>query len=69
MITPAQQTLFLPFDQGILDMPAEGQSFLGCGLSADRRLEDEWKQALTFLQPWRPDWLALERKVSRQYPD
>jgi len=62
MITPAQQTLFLPFDQGILDIPAEGQSFLGCGLSADRRLEDEWKQALTFLQPWRPDWLALEKE-------
>ncbi|MBA8844637.1 16S rRNA (guanine1207-N2)-methyltransferase [Ochrobactrum sp. RH1CCR137] len=68
MITPAQQTLFLPFDQGILDIPAEGQSFLGCGLSADRRLEDEWKQALTFLQPWRPDWLALEKEGFKAAP-
>src|SRR5690606_27295706 len=68
MITPAQQTLFLPFDQGILDMPEEGQSFLACGLSADRRLEDEWKQALTFLQPWRPDWLALEKEGFKAVP-
>ena len=68
MMTPAQQTLFLPFDQGILDMPKDGQSFLGCGLSADRRLEDEWKQSLTFLQPWRPDWLTLEKEGFNAVP-
>lgn len=61
MMTPAQQTLFLPFYQDILDMPEEGQTFLACGLSSDRLLEDEWKQALTFLQPWRPHWLALNK--------
>lgn len=61
-MTPAQNTLFLPFDQGILDMPEEGQTFLACGLSADRGLEDEWKRALTILQPWRPDWLALTKE-------
>ncbi len=27
MMTPAQETLFLPFYQDILDMPEEGQSF------------------------------------------
>ncbi len=68
MITPAQQTLFLPFDQDILDMPEEGQPFLVCGLSADRRLEDEWKRALTVLQPWRPDWLALEKEGFKAVP-
>lgn len=68
MITPAQQTLFLPFDQDILDMPEAGQSFLACGLSADRRLEDEWKQALTFLQPRRPDWLVLEKEGFKTVP-
>lgn len=68
MITPAQKTLFLPFDQGILDMPEDGQSFLACGLAADRQLEPEWKKALTFLQPWRPDWLALNREGCHAVP-
>lgn len=68
MMTPAQKTLFLPFDQGILDMPEQGQSFLACGLAADRLLEPEWKQALTCLQPWRPDWLALGREGFRTEP-
>ncbi|MFS2325703.1 class I SAM-dependent methyltransferase [Brucella sp. H1_1004] len=68
MMTPAQQTLFLPFYQDILDMPEEGQTFLACGLSADRHLEDEWKQALTFLQPWRPDWLALNKEGFKAIP-
>ena len=68
MMTPAQQTLFLPFYQDILDMPEEGQTFLACGLSADLQLEDEWKQALTFLQPWRPDWLALNKEGFKAIP-
>lgn len=68
MMTPAQQTLFLPFYQDILDMPEEGQTFLACGLSADRHLEDEWKKALTFLQPWRPDWLALNKEGFKAIP-
>ncbi|MBD7992558.1 class I SAM-dependent methyltransferase [Ochrobactrum quorumnocens] len=62
MMTPAQKTLFLPFDQGILDLPEEGQTYLGCGIAADRLLEDEWRRALTCLQPWRPDWLALKKE-------
>lgn len=72
MMTPAQKTLFLPFEQDILDMPEEGQSFLACGISADRSLEDEWKQALTCLQPWRPDFLALKKEgfqVEPRLPD
>ncbi|MCK4204001.1 class I SAM-dependent methyltransferase [Brucella pituitosa] len=68
MMTPAQETLFLPFYQDILDMPEEGQTFLACGLSADRQLEDEWKRALTFLQPWRPDWLALNKEGFKAIP-
>ncbi len=62
MTAPAQKTLFLPFEQDILDSPEPGQSFLACGLAADRALDDTWKQALTCLQPWRPDWLALNRE-------
>ncbi len=68
MTTPAQKTLFLPFDQDIVDLPAEGQSFLACGLTADRLLDDAWKQTLTFLQPWRPDWLALTEQGFRAVP-
>jgi len=49
-------------------MPVEGQSYLACGLSADRNLEAEWKQALTFLQPWRPDWLALNKEGFNAIP-
>src|SRR5690606_16656340 len=68
MMTPAQKTLFLPFEQGILDLPLEGQNYLACGISSDRLLEDEWKQALTCLQPWRPDWLALNKDGFRTEP-
>ncbi|MGU3399369.1 class I SAM-dependent methyltransferase [Brucellaceae bacterium D45D] len=68
MMTPAQKTLFLPFDQGILDMPEGDQFWLACGLSADRMMEPEWKDALTCLQPWRPDWLGLEREGIHTLP-
>lgn len=68
MITGAQKTLFLPFEQGTLDMPAEGQTFLACGIVADRTLEDAWRQALTCLQPWRPDWLGLQKENIRAEP-
>ncbi|TMV05202.1 class I SAM-dependent methyltransferase [Brucella haematophila] len=68
MMTPAQKTLFLPFEQGILDMPEDGQSFLACGLSADRLLDPEWKKVLTCLQPWRPDFLALGMEGFRAEP-
>lgn len=65
---PAQKTLFLPFEQDILDMPGQGQSFLACGLTADRLLDAAWKRALTCLQPWRPDWLALNREGFHAVP-
>ncbi|MEL4068835.1 class I SAM-dependent methyltransferase [Ochrobactrum sp. GPK 3] len=68
MMTPAQKTLFLPFEQGILDMPTDGQSFLACGLSADRLLDPEWKEVLICLQPWRPDFLALGKEGYRAEP-
>ncbi|MBV2142169.1 class I SAM-dependent methyltransferase [Falsochrobactrum sp. TDYN1] len=68
MVTGSQKTLFLPFEQGILDMPQAGKSFFACGLSADRLLEPEWKAALTCLQPWRPNWLALNKEGFRVEP-
>lgn len=61
MTTPAQQTLFLPFERDILEMPRNGETFLACGISADRLLDDQWKQSLNCLQPWRPDWLLLKK--------
>ena len=62
MISGAQKTLFLPFEQDILDRPDADQTYLACGLAADRQLDAEWKKALFCLQPWRPDWLALQKE-------
>ena len=68
MISGAQQTLFLPFEHEIFDMPQEGTRFLACGIAADRTLEAVWKDVLTCLQPPRPDFLALEREGYPQNP-
>lgn len=60
MISGAQQTLFLPFDNGILSMPEAGERYLACGIAADKTLGSVWAEALTCLQPFRPDWLKLQ---------
>lgn len=61
MISGAQNTLFLPFDQDILPEPEADDSFLCFGISADRTLSANWKQALHCIQPFKPDWLALNK--------
>ncbi|PYE89230.1 class I SAM-dependent methyltransferase [Phyllobacterium leguminum] len=61
MASPAQQTLFLPYENGILPLPGEGARFLVAGIEADMAPSDAWKRALTCLQPFRPDYLTLER--------
>lgn len=68
MISGAQQTLFLPFEHEIFDMPEEGARFLACGIAADRTLDASWKAVLTCLQPQRPDFLALEREGFKAVP-
>ncbi|HWD14731.1 class I SAM-dependent methyltransferase [Pseudochrobactrum sp. sp1633] len=61
MITGAQNTLFLPFENETLDLPQAGEKFLCFGISADTMLSTEWKQALHCIQPSRPEWLALNK--------
>ncbi|PRD44216.1 methyltransferase [Phyllobacterium phragmitis] len=60
MVSPAQQTLFLPFDNGILLPPVGETRFLAAGIEANTALGDVWKTALTCLQPFRPDYLKLQ---------
>jgi len=61
MTSLAQQTLFLPFENGILPPPDDGARVLAFGIEADTALDDAWKKALTIIQPLRPDYLKLER--------
>lgn len=61
MITGAQNTLFLPFENETLDLPQSGEKFLCFGISADISLSTEWKQLLHCIQPSRPEWLALNK--------
>lgn len=68
MISGAQQTLFLPFEHAIFDMPEAGMRFLACGIAADRTLDGRWKEALICLQPQRPDFIALEREGFKAVP-
>lgn len=60
-MAPAQQTLFLPFENGILSPPESETRFLAAGIEADVTLDDTWKKALTIIQPFRPDFVKLER--------
>ncbi|RCS25037.1 class I SAM-dependent methyltransferase [Phyllobacterium salinisoli] len=61
MASAAQQTLFMPFENGILPPPAGRMRFLAAGIDADTALDDAWKKALTCLQPFRPEYLKLEK--------
>ena len=61
MITGAQNTLFLPFENDTLPSPNEGEKYLCFGISADNALGADWKQALHCIQPFKPEWLALKK--------
>lgn len=61
MITGAQNTLFLPFENAILPLPVESETYLCFGISADNALEASWKQVLHCIQPSRPEFLALHK--------
>ncbi|EJN05255.1 class I SAM-dependent methyltransferase [Phyllobacterium sp. YR531] len=61
MANGALQTLFLPFEDEILPVPNKGASWLFLGAETDRAIGDEWKSILTCLQPFKPDYLALQK--------
>ncbi|WP_439273048.1 class I SAM-dependent methyltransferase [Pseudochrobactrum sp. HB0163] len=61
MISPAQHTLFLPFENETLDLAALGDACLCFGISADPALPFARKQTLHCIQPFRPEWLALNK--------
>lgn len=61
MANGALQTLFLPFEDEILPVPGNDASWLFLGAEADRDIADAWKAVLTCLQPFKPDYLALQR--------
>ncbi len=61
MTSPAQHTLFLPFENETLDLTDAGETCLCFGISADPALPSIWKQSLRCVQPFRPEWLALNK--------
>ncbi|WOC15972.1 class I SAM-dependent methyltransferase [Pseudochrobactrum sp. MP213Fo] len=61
MIIGAQNTLFLPFANDILDFPLVSEKYLCFGISADNTMSSEWKQILHCIQPSKPEWLALQK--------
>ena len=61
MTNGALKTLFLPFDQEILAVPSASERWLFLGAEADREISDGWRGVLTCLQPFKPDYLALQK--------
>ncbi len=61
MASGALQTLFLPFEDEILPLPDKGATWLFLGAEADRHIATEWQGVLTCLQPFKPDYLALQK--------
>ncbi len=57
----ALQTLFLPFEEEILPVPGNGARWLFLGAEADRNIASDWHGVLTCLQPFKPDYLALQK--------
>ncbi len=68
MADGALQTLFLPFENGILPLPHKGSSWLFLGAEADRDIEAVWTEVLTCLQPFKPDYLALQKAGFKAVP-
>ncbi|MCV0394751.1 MAG: class I SAM-dependent methyltransferase [Rhizobiaceae bacterium] len=56
----ATRTLFHPFVDGVLDMPAGNATALFIGAPAGLRLPDGWTAPTKLVQPFRPDYLSLE---------
>ncbi len=61
MANGALKTLFLPFEDGILPVPGAGSAWLFLGAEVERDIDPAWKDVLTALQPFRPDYNALQK--------
>lgn len=61
MANGALKTLFLPFEDGILPVPEAGSAWLFLGAEVERDIDPAWKGVLTALQPFRPDYNALQK--------
>ncbi|MGN8023328.1 class I SAM-dependent methyltransferase [Phyllobacterium sp. 22229] len=61
MANGALKTLFLPFEDGILPVPDAGSAWLFLGAEVERDIDPAWKGVLTALQPFRPDYNALQK--------
>jgi 16S rRNA (guanine1207-N2)-methyltransferase len=61
MTSGALQTLFLPFEDEILPVPGKDAQWLFLGAETDRDIASGWQGILTCLQPFKPDYLALQK--------
>lgn len=53
--------LFHPFERGLLDLPGEGEHWLILGAQAGFSTPPDFRARLSFVQDFRPHFLALER--------
>lgn len=58
--------LFLAFEQEILPHPQESERFIAIGLH--HTSPSEWRNFLDIIQPWRPDYLQLEKAGFKVFP-
>lgn len=65
MSRDALKTLFHPFEAGMLSMPATGARVLFLGAQPGFRMPDGFDGALSLVQGFRPDFLALQRDGHR----
>lgn len=68
MTSGALKTLFLPFDQEILALPGTSEKWLFLGAEADREISGDWRGVLTCLQPFKPDYLELQKAGFKATP-
>ncbi|UXN62984.1 class I SAM-dependent methyltransferase [Phyllobacterium sp. A18/5-2] len=57
----ALKTLFLPFEDEILPVPGQSAHWLFLGAEVDPDIASDWQGVLTCLQPFKPDYLALQK--------
>jgi 16S rRNA (guanine1207-N2)-methyltransferase len=57
----ALKTLFLPFEDEILPVPGRSAHWLFFGAEVDPDIASDWQGVLTCLQPFKPDYLALQK--------
>lgn len=63
MTDDASRTLFYPFETGLLDAPGKSERVLFLGARPGFRLPDGFDAAITCVQGFRPDYLALQKQA------